>query len=60
MQGSDLEAPLRAELETIMPLVSALTGLPTRWSGVVELVDTTEFKGKKRFSCDIQIAADLT
>lgn len=59
MQGSDLEALLRGELETIMPLVSALTDLPTRWSGVVELLDTAEFKGKKRFSCDIQIAADL-
>jgi len=59
LQGSDLEAQVRAELEAIMPLVSALMGLPTRWSGVVELVDTTEFKGKKRFSCDIQIAANL-
>jgi hypothetical protein len=59
MQGSDKEVQIRAELEQIMPLVSALTGLPTRWSGRVELVDTTEFKGKKRFTCDIQIAADL-
>jgi hypothetical protein len=59
MQGSDLEAQVRVELEAIMPLVSALTGLPTRWSGGVELVDTVEFKGKKRFTCDIQIAADL-
>ena len=42
-----------------MPLVSALTGLPTRWSGVVELVEGADFKGKKRFACDIQISADL-
>lgn len=59
MQGSDLTAQVCAELEQIMPLLSAYTGLPTRWSGVVELVDTVEFKGKKRFTCDIQIAADL-
>lgn len=59
MQGRELEAQVRAELEQIMPLVSALTGLPARWSGMVELVDTPEFKGKKRFSCDIQIQASL-
>ena len=59
MHGSDAEAQVRAELEQIMPLVSALTGLPTRWSGVVELIETLEFKGKKRFSCDIQIQASL-
>ena len=42
-----------------MPLVSALTGLPTRWSGVVELVEGADFKGKKRSVCDIQLAANL-
>jgi len=59
MHGSDLGAQVRAELEQIMPLVSALTGLPARWSGVVELIETLEFKGKKRFTCDIQIQASL-
>ncbi len=59
MQGSDLTAKVRAELEQIMPLLSAYTGLPTRWSGVVELVPDADFKGKKRFTCDIQINADL-
>jgi hypothetical protein len=59
MQGSDLEAQVRADLEAIMPLVSSLTGLPTRWSGGFEFVDTAEFKGKKRFSCDIQLNAAL-
>jgi len=59
MQGSDPEAQVRAELEQIMPLVSALTGLPTRWSGVVELVETMEFKGKKRHTCSIQLAVAL-
>ena len=59
MQGSDPTAQVRAELEQIMPLVSELTGLPARWSGRVELVTEADFKGKKRFGCDIQIAAEL-
>ena len=59
VQGRDLVAQIRAELEQLMPLVSALTKLPTRWSGVVELVAGADFKGKKRFTCDIQLAADL-
>ena len=59
MQGSDPTAQVRAELQQIMPLVSKLTGLPARWSGRVELVIEADFKGKKRFGCDIQIAADL-
>lgn len=59
MQGSDLTAKVRAELEQIMPLLSIYTGLPTRWSGVVELVPEADFKGKKRFTCDIQIDAAL-
>lgn len=59
MQGSDLTARTRAELEAIMPLVSALTGLPTRWSGMVELVADAGFKGKKRFACDVQLNAAL-
>lgn len=59
MQGSDLTAKVRAELEQIMPLLSAYTGLPTRWSGVVELVPEAGFKGKKRFTCDILTDAAL-
>ena len=59
MQGSDLTAQVRAELEQIMPLVSHLTGLPARWNGWVELVTEADFKGKKRFGCDIQIAVEL-
>ncbi len=59
MQGSDPSAQVRAELEQIMPVVSQLTGLPARWSGRVELVTEADFKGKKRFGCDIQIATEL-
>ena len=57
MQGSELEAQVSTELQQIMPLVSALTGLPARWSGRVELVAEADFQGKKRFSCDIQLDA---
>lgn len=59
MQGSDLEAQIRGEIQQIMPLVSALTGLPTRWSGRVELVENAGFLGQKRFSCDIIILQSL-
>lgn len=59
MQGRDPEAQVRAELEQIMPLVSALTGLPTRWSGVVEIVEGADFKGKKRHTCAIQLSSGL-
>jgi len=59
MHGSNAEAQIRAELERIMPLISALTGLPAPWSGVIELVEDADSKGKKRFSCDIQIDAAL-
>ena len=59
MQGRDLTAQLRAELQQIMPLVSAMTGLPSRWSGIVHLVHGADFNGKKRFSCDIELNAAL-
>ena len=56
MQGSDLTTQVRAELQQIMPVVSELTGLPTRWSGRVEIVTSADFLGQKRFSCDILIS----
>ena len=59
MHGSDLTAQVRAELEQIMPLLSAYTGLPTRWSGVVELVPDAGFLGQKRFSCDVLLRQPL-
>ena len=57
MHGSELGAQIRAELEQIMPLVSRFTGLPTRWSGKVEMIEDAGFLGQKRFSCDILISA---
>ena len=59
MQGSELEAQVRAEIEQIMPLVSSLTGLPARWSGRIEIVPSAGFLGQKRFSCDILISESI-
>src|SRR5579862_3523590 len=59
MHMDNLAEQIRAELESILPLVEELTGLVSRWSGVVELVSDAEFRGKKRFSCLIQIDIDV-
>ena len=48
-----------AELQAIGTVLTELSGLVSRWSGRVELVPEADFKGKKRFTCDIQINADL-
>ena len=55
----DLEARTQQELTGIVSLLTELTGLPSRWSGRVELVPDAEFKGRKRQMCDIQIDAAL-
>jgi hypothetical protein len=54
-----LEAQVRKEIERILEFVSELTGLPSHWSGNLELVPNADFKGKKRFNCDIQVNATL-
>lgn len=54
----DLEARTQQELAAIVTILTELTGLPSRWSGRVELVPEAEFKGRKRPICDIQIDAD--
>src|SRR5579864_3196786 len=53
------EAQIGEELERILVVVSELTGLPSNWSGRVELPPDADFKGKKRFSCDILIRDEL-
>lgn len=55
----DLEARTHQELTDILSILTELTGLPSRWSGRVELVPDAEFKGRKRQMCDIQIDAGL-
>lgn len=55
----ELEARTQQELSGIIAELTALTGLPSRWSGRVELVPNAEFKGQKRPICDIRIDAAL-
>lgn len=55
----ELEARTHSEIETILTVLLELTGLPSQWSGHVELVPNAEFKGQKRAMCDIQIEAAL-
>ena len=56
---TDLEAQIQSELQRIVEVVTEMTGLASRWSGRVELVPNADFKGKKRFTCDIHIDAGL-
>jgi len=53
----DLQARTQQELTDILSILTELTGLPSRWSGRVDLVPDADFKGKKRFICDIQVDA---
>ena len=55
----DLEARTQNELTDVILILTELTGLPSRWSGRIELVPNAEFKGRKRQMCDIQIDAAL-
>lgn len=54
-----LQARTQQETAAIVSILSELTGLPSRWSGRVELVPNAEFKGQKRPICDIRIDAAL-
>jgi hypothetical protein len=56
----ELEAQIREELRRILEIVCELTGLPSNWNGRLELVLNAEFRGRKPFTCDIQIDAELT
>jgi len=54
-----LTARTRSEVEGIVAVVGALTGLPSRWSGRVEILLEARYKGRKPFNCDILIAEDV-
>ena len=41
------------ELRRVEQVVSEITGLPSNWSGTVELHDTPLWRGAKPFRCDI-------
>ena len=55
----ELEARTQQELSDILAVLTELTGLPSRWSGRVEIMPNAEFKGQKRPICDIRIDAAL-
>jgi len=54
-----VEAQIATELREIVAVLTERLGLPSRWSGQVEIVPDAGFKGKKRFTCDILIDAAL-
>lgn len=59
MDEKMLQSRTEVELREIIVVLTELTHLPSRWSGRVELVPDAGFRGKKRFTCDIQIDAAL-
>ena len=59
MDEKKLQDRTETELQEIIAVLTELFRLPSRWSGRVELVPDAGFKGKKRFTCDIQIDAAL-
>jgi hypothetical protein len=56
---SDVQAQTTEAMRQIIAIVGTITGLKSRWSGILQLVPDADFKGKKRFSCDIQLDASL-
>lgn len=50
---------IHAELQQITAIIEQITGLVSNWNGEVELVVNAGFKGKKPFTCGIQIDAVL-
>ena len=50
---------LQTELNALVAVIVRLAGLPSNWNGEVSLVPGANFKGKKRFSCGIELDADL-
>ena len=60
MDDKSLQVQIEAELQAIIAVLIELFGLPSQWSGQVEIVPDADFKGKKRFTCDILIDASLT
>ncbi len=59
MDEKELQGRTETELQEIIAVLTELFHLPSRWSGRLELVPDAGFKGKKRFTCDIQIDSAL-
>lgn len=47
------------EVNALVAAAIRLTGLTSNWNGEILLVPGADFKGKKRFSCGIEIHVDL-
>lgn len=60
--SSDAQAQVHQEVTKIVPVLSELTGLTSRWNGEVELAQDARAFGRKPFSCRIvlneRLAAD--
>ena len=54
-----LHFQIHDEIHRILDVVCDLTRLPSNWNGTLVLVDGAEFRGRKPFSCTIEIDADL-
>ena len=50
---------LLMEVNALVAVVARLVGLASNWNGELSLVPGADFKGKKRFSCGIELHADL-
>jgi hypothetical protein len=55
MGMGEREAETTREFGRIVVVLAELTGLPSNWSGRLELVPGAEFKGRKPFSCDVYV-----
>jgi hypothetical protein len=53
------QTQIEREVRQITQIVEQLTGLQSRWSGEVKLIGDAYFNGKKPFTCEILIAANL-
>ena len=55
----EAEIRVQQELVGIVEVLSELTGLPSRWSGEVELSQDARAFGRKPFSCRIVLNESL-
>jgi hypothetical protein len=54
-----MQAQIAEELRRLLPHLEELTGLQSRWNGIVILVSDADYLGLKPFSCKIRLDAAL-
>jgi hypothetical protein len=54
-----VSARIKAEVARVLEVVCELTGLISHWNGTLELIENAEFRGRKPFTCGIQIDSEL-